>query len=200
MNKIPIKIVELKSPSGQTAIDIMIDVYDYNEIENGQQKIKEFKKKYFDAIDKAKKLFPKKQAQRKTTEFWKLGKILSKLKESTSDQFIITNYYSAIERDFSFTSKYVRMILEFGDYFEKNEVLNSIKFSYYMELIQKRKSLEKLNLFENEKKRLLKMGKINTLLSSLKYREELLNLTKMLQNTKVEKFQTSKSKLKSRGK
>ena len=29
MNKIPIKIVDLTSPSGQTAIDVMIDVYDY---------------------------------------------------------------------------------------------------------------------------------------------------------------------------
>ena len=47
MNKIPIKIVELSSPSGQTAIDVMIDVYDFDDIENPQQKIKEFKKKYF---------------------------------------------------------------------------------------------------------------------------------------------------------
>ena len=153
-------------------------------LKKDEKKLKNLKKKYFEAIDKAKKIFPIKQAQRKTMEFWKLGKILLKLKESTSEQFIITNYYSALERDFSFTSKYIRMILEFGEYFEKNEVMNSIKFSYYMELIQKRKSLEKINLFEKEKKRLLKMGKTNTLSSLLKYRKELLNLTKMIQNTK----------------
>ena len=43
MDKIPIKIVELSSPSGETAIDVMIDVYDFDNIENPQQKIKKFK-------------------------------------------------------------------------------------------------------------------------------------------------------------
>ncbi len=185
MNKIPVKIVEY-TISGETRKNVMIDLMDTYDIDgDAEEKIKKFKKKYFDTIDQAKEIFPKKQTQRKTTEFWKLGKILSELKESTSDQFIITNYYSTLERDFSFTSKYIRMILEFGSYFEKNEVLNLIKFSYYMELIQKRKSLEKLNLFEQEKKRLLQMGKTGTLTNSLKYRKELLNLTKMPQNTKV---------------
>lgn len=186
MEIIPVKIIEFTTPNGEKIKEIKLNILDYYNIDGEiPEKIKKFKKKYFDAIDQAKEIFPKKQAQRKTTEFWKLGNILSELKESTSDQFIITNYYSTLERDFSFTSKYIRMILEFGNYFEKNEVLNLIKFSYYMELIQKRKSLEKLNLFEQEKKRLLQMGKTGTLTNSLKYRKELLNLTKMPQNTKV---------------
>lgn len=201
MKKIPVKIVQY-TINGETRKNVMIDMIDTYDIEgDAETKIKNFKKKYFETIDKAKKIFHTKQAQRKTTEFWKLGKILSKLKESTSNQFIITNYYSSLQRDFLFTSKYLRMILEFGNYFEKNEVLNLIKFSYYMELIQKRKILEKSNQFEKEKKRLLKMGKANTLPGLLKYRAELINLTKIPQKPRVKKFQrTTQSKTKSRGK
>ena len=45
MEKIPVKIVELVSPSGKKAVDIMIDVYDYHGIEDAQEKIRGFKKK-----------------------------------------------------------------------------------------------------------------------------------------------------------
>ena len=197
MNKIPVKIVEY-TISGEPRKNVMIDMIDTYEIDGDvETKIKNFKKKYFEAIDKAKEIFPTKQTQRKTIEFWKLGRILSKLKESTSDQFVITNYYSALQRDFLFTSKYLRMILEFADYFEKNEVLNSIKFGYYMELIQKRKLLEKLNQFEKEKKRLLKMGMENTLPGLLKYRDELTHIVKISKKTRIKKHPSSKSKSKS---
>ena len=33
MEKIPVKIVELTSPSGKSAVDVMIDIFDYNEID-----------------------------------------------------------------------------------------------------------------------------------------------------------------------
>ena len=69
MNKIPIKIVELSSPSGQTAIDVMIDVYDFEGIENPQQKIKEFKEKYFELIKKSQNIIPKEKSKRKS--LWK---------------------------------------------------------------------------------------------------------------------------------
>ena len=46
MKKIPVKIVELTSPSGKKAVDVMIDVFDYHEIENAQEKIRQFKKNY----------------------------------------------------------------------------------------------------------------------------------------------------------
>ena len=76
MEKIPVKIVELTSPSGKSAVDVMIDVFDYNEIENAQDKIRIFKKGYFDLVKKAKKILPKKKADRKTLHFWQIGKML----------------------------------------------------------------------------------------------------------------------------
>ena len=78
MNKIPIKIVELSSPSGQTAIDVMIDVYDFEGIENPQQKIKEFKKKYFELIEKTKKIMPEKRDDKLPSVYWKIGHFFKK--------------------------------------------------------------------------------------------------------------------------
>jgi len=175
--KIPVKIVQTKDIHGTKKIGVMLDVEYYIESEgNPGAKVKKFKQLYFDTLEKGKKFIPTHGTKRRTTEFWKLGKLLSKLKKSTNDEFFITNYYTALQRDFLFTSKYLRMILEFGQYFKKNEVLNLIKFSHYMELIQKRKNLEKLNQFEKEKKRLLKMGKSRTLPGLMKYREQLKEL------------------------
>ena len=78
MNKIPIKIVELSSPSGQTAIDVMIDVYDFEGIENPQQKIKEFKEKYFELVKKAKNIMPDKKEEKIPSVYWKIGDLFKK--------------------------------------------------------------------------------------------------------------------------
>lgn len=45
MTKILVKIVEINSPSGKTAIEVMLDVFDYYAMKgNVQKKIEEFKK------------------------------------------------------------------------------------------------------------------------------------------------------------
>ena len=61
MKKIPVKIVELTSPSGKKAVDIMIDVFDYHEIENAQEKIRQFKKNYFELVKRHKKSYHKRK-------------------------------------------------------------------------------------------------------------------------------------------
>jgi len=108
MNKIPIKIVELSSPSGQTAIDVMIDVYDFDDIENPQQKIKEFKKKYFELIEKTKKIMPEKRDDKLPSVYWKIGHFFKKFNISTTNLFEITNFDQALERDFGLSYRYVR--------------------------------------------------------------------------------------------
>ena len=76
MEKIPVKIVELVSPSGKKAVDVMIDVYDYHGIEDAQEKIRGFKKEYFELVKKAQGILPKNKSKRKSSHFWALGKLL----------------------------------------------------------------------------------------------------------------------------
>ena len=60
--------------------------------------------------------------------------------------------------------------------FKKNEVIDSVYFSYYRALKRKRKELEKLGIFEKEKKRLNIMGKAKKLPGREKYKKELIQL------------------------
>ena len=182
MNKIPIKIVELSSPSGEIAIDVMIDIYDYNDIENPQQKIKEFKKKYFEIVKKAEKLFYGKGDEKKkyqylpSSVYWNLGILLEKFNKEIENEFEIKNYTEAISRDFDLSKDYIYDILTVVQVFKKNQILDSVPFSYYRALKRKRSDLMKLGLFENEIKRLNKMGTENNLPGREKYKIELINI------------------------
>lgn len=153
MTKIPIKIVELTSPSGKSTVDVMIDVFDYEDIENAQKKIKNFKKEYFDIIKKVKEILPEKKSERKPSNFWKIGKILYDFDKSIENTFEITNYQDAINRDFSlYRKRMVGLLLQFGKEFVKTDVSDSISISHYIELIWHANMLIKLKLFEQEKK------------------------------------------------
>ena len=183
MNKIPIKIVDLTSPSGQTAIDVMIDVYDYGDIENPQQKIKEFKKKYFDLVNEANELFfgkknnvYKTRKEKPSSLYWKLGNLLDNFNKEIKNDFEITNYTESLSRDFALSKDYHSDISTIIKIFKKNQILDSVPFSYYRALKRKRSDLTKLGLFENEIKRLNKMGTNNKLPGREKYKVELINI------------------------
>ena len=183
MNKIPIKIVDLTSPSGQTAIDVMIDVYDYGDIENPQQKIKEFKKKYFDLVNEANELFfgkknnvSKTRKEKPSSLYWKLGNLLDNFNKEIKNDFEITNYTESLSRDFALSKDYHSDISTIIKIFKKNQILDSVPFSYYRALKRKRSDLVKLGLFDNEIKRLNKMGKENKLPGREKYKVELIDI------------------------
>jgi len=182
MNKIPIKIVDLTSPSGQTAIDVMIDVYDYGDIKNPQQKIKKFKKKYFEIVKKAEKLFYGKGDEKKkyqylpSSVYWNLGILLEKFNNEIENEFEIKNYTEAISRDFDLSKDYIYDILTVVQVFKKNQIIDSVKFSYYRALKRKRSELNKLNLFQKEITRLNQMGSEGKLPGREKYKIELINI------------------------
>lgn len=178
MDKIPIKIVELSSPSGQTAIDIMIDVYDYNVIENAQQKIKEFKKKYFELVGKAQKLMPEKRMEKVPSIYWKIGNLFKKFNDSTTNQFKITNYNEALERDFGLSNRYVSELIIFTNLFKRNEIHDSISISVYRALVWKKNQLEEIGELKNEKLRLIKRAKNNESIKREDYKKELNQLVK----------------------
>lgn len=184
MKKIPVKIVELTSPSGKTAVDVMIDVFDYNEIEDAQDEIRKFKKKYFELVKKTQKILPKDKSKRKTSHFWQVGKLLYDFNKSIKNQFEITNYNSAIVRDFELypTPHVVAEIIQFGELFKKKDVSDKIVMSTYRELIWKSNSLKEKKMLEKEKKRLLERAKKNTLPNHKEYRKE---LDKLIKSKKV---------------
>ncbi len=178
MNKIPIKIVELSSPSGQTAIDVMIDVYDFDDIENPQQKIKEFKKKYFELVEKAQKLMPKKREEKIPSVYWIIGNFFNKFSISTTNLFEITNFDQALERDFGLSYRYVRELIIFVNLFKKNEIHDSISMSIYRALVWKKNQLEEIGELKNEKLRLIKRAKNNESIKREAYKKELNELVK----------------------
>jgi len=179
MNKIPIKIVELSSPSGQTAIDVMIDVYDFEGIENPQQKIKEFKEKYFELVKKAKNIMPDKKEEKIPSVYWKIGDLFKKFSDSTTNRFEITNYNEALERDFGLSSRYVHELIIFATLFKKNEIQNSISMSIYRAFVWKKNQLEEIGELKNEKLRLVKRAKNNESIKREDYKTELNKLVKL---------------------
>lgn len=177
MNKVPVKIVQTKDIHGNKKVGVMLDVsYYIDEKSNPEDKVKKFKNLYFETLQKANKIIPKKREHRKPSDFWKLSRLLTNLKKSTDNEFIITNFRQALQRDFIFTGRYIDKILEFVKYYKKNEVLDSISLSYYVELSQKKNKLDKLGIFENEKRRLIEMGKSRNLPGIEEYRKQLLKL------------------------
>jgi len=181
MKKIPVKIIEISD--GENKIqEVMIDLVDTFRIgDDPGKKIDEFRNKYFAIVKKAQKIMPKNKSDRKTTHFWKIGKLLYDFNKSIENEFEITNYNQAIIRDFGlYERSHVGHIIQFGEFFDKKDILDSIPMSTYLELIWKASILKKSGLLEKEKKRLLKMAKNKTLYSQKEYREELNRLTKML--------------------
>jgi len=180
MNKIPIKIVIITTPSGEIIKEVMLDVFDYYNIAGSvDKKLQNFRKKYFEIVDKAKKIMPEEKSKRKSSHFWQIGKLLSDFNKTINNEFEITNYHQAIIRDFGlYNRSVVGHTLQFGEFFKKNEVTDSIPISHYIELIWKANMLRELGLFEKEKKRLLDMAKKDSLPPHKEYREELNRLTK----------------------
>jgi len=183
-NKIPVRIVQTQDIHGTKKISIRIDVRHYLDTEgNPEKQIKKFKKLYFETVKSAKKLFygtktgeEKKYQDLPSSLYWKLGEILRKFNEAIEHEYEITNYTEAISRDFGLSKDYIYDLLTVVKLFKKNEILDSVYFSYYRALKRKRKELEKLKIFEQEKKRLNKMGKAKKLPGREKYKKELIQL------------------------
>ncbi len=182
MDKIPIKIVELSSPSGKKAIDVMIDIYDYDGIENAQQKIKKFKKKYFKLVKKAEKLFFRSNLGKTRTKnlssitCWKLGYLFQNFDNDIKNDFIITNYAEALERDFGRSSRYIRELMIFSKMFNEKEILDSIPMAIYRALVWKKSQLDEIGILEQEKIRLTKMGKNHCLPGREEYKIQLIHV------------------------
>jgi hypothetical protein len=103
-----------------------------------------------------------------------MGKLLYDFNKSIEKEFKITNYQQAVIRDFSlYNRSVVGHVIQFGEFFNKKDIVNTISMSHYMELIWKSSLLQKMKKLEGEKKRLIKRANEKTLPSHKEYREEL---------------------------
>lgn len=188
MKKTPVRIVQTQDIHGNKKVGVMLDVSYYLDTKGDTEaSIQKFKKLYFDTVDKAKKLFygkykeeRKKYQNLPSTLYWKLGRILLEFADQIQDEFVITNYAEALERDFGLSRGYVHELLVFVNVFKKDEILNQIPVSYYRMLMRKRTQFKKLGIFEKEKIRLIRMGKENKLSGREKYKRELVQIIENL--------------------
>lgn len=202
INKIPVRIVQTEDIHGTKKISIMIDVGNYLDTgENPETALKKFKKLYFDTVKDAKKLFygnsngEKKYQDLPSSLYWNLGELLRKFNEEVENGFEIINYAEAISRDFGLSKDYIYDLLTVVEFFKKNEILDSVYFSYYRALKRKRKDLQKLGLFEKEKNRLNKLGKQNKLSGREQYKKELIEIIQKNSQKSIKKYIIFKAKI-----
>ena len=182
-NKIPIRIVQTQDIHKTKKISIMLDLNHYETNTDPEIKLKNLKEQYVDMISRAKKLFygkthtdEKKYRDLPSSLYWNLGSLLKKFNESIKDDFEITNYTEAISRDFGLSKDYIFDLLTIVKYFKREEILDSVYFSYYRALKRKRKELVRLELFEQEKARLNRLGETKNLPGREQYKEELITI------------------------
>lgn len=181
MDKIPVRIVRTQDMHGNKKVGVMLDVsYYLGNKNNPEKKVSEFKEMYFDLIKKAKSMREKSlkekvknKKQISTRNTWNLCHLLSEFNEKIDNEFLIVNYKEAYARDFGMSVRTVRAFLDFGKHFADNDILDSIPYSTYMEILFQINSLQKLGLFESEKKWLVKMAKGNKIPKRNEYRQHL---------------------------
>ena len=181
MDKMPVKMVQVTAPGGDTKKGVLLDFAQYFSMnEESRKKIKEFEGEYFGMVDRATELFygpnpDKKRGSPPSTAFWKMGKLFDKFNKKTP-RFYITNYTNALERDFGLTGPYIRDMMAFSREFKKSEVSDNVPMAIYRVLIRKRNQLYEHGLFEEEKLRLIDRGKAKQHIAREDYRKELKGL------------------------
>lgn len=177
--KIPVKIDWIVDETGKGGIEIIMNLDDFESSGTSIRKtIQEFKKKYMSAIGEAKKAEKSARAKNKskeisTTQRWKACKILADFNRSVENEFEIKNYKEAYSRDFNVPVRSIRAYIDFANIFSKNEVLDKIPYSTYIELVSVANGLKKKDMLDAEKKQLLKWAKNDSIPNRDHYRKHL---------------------------
>lgn len=180
MNKVPVRIVQSQDMHGNKKVGVMLDLSYYGESpDDAEEKIKQFKELYFKTLQKAKDLYKATKKKKNNSKYyWRLSRLLQEFNSLTENEFVITNYRTALERDFNLTDSYIGVIFDLGKFFNEDEILEEIPMSVYFELTIKKRKLEKLGLFEKEKHKLLSMAKEGRTIEHKEYRRILSNTIK----------------------
>ena len=188
--KIPVKIVQLQNIHGTKYTGVMLDFnYYFESSGNSNKKVEEFKELYDNVIEEIKYLFYGKDNQKKyqnlpSSLYYELATIIQQFNQKIENDFFITNYDEALHRDFGLSKDYIYDLRIIAQIFKKNEIIDSVPFSYYRALMRKKNQLDKYDRFDNEKKRLNEMGKNNKLPGRENYKKE---INQTLEKLKQEK-------------
>ena len=179
--KIPVRIDWSRDDVGKYNPQIIMGSNDFFSSDlTIKDKIKQFRNQYLDLVNKVEKIFygkkfdeKKKYQNLSSLVYYRIGKILQKFNKEIENEFEISNYTHAISRDFGLSQDYIHDLLVIVEIFKKDEIIQSIPFSYYRALKRKRSELILLGLFEKEKKRLNRMGNEKKLPGRENYKKEL---------------------------
>ena len=185
LDKIPIRIIRSKDYLGKVQDEIVMDCSDAVSFGSKiRTKIRKFKKIYSKLLADLKKL-SKKGKRRQASDYWKIGQLIIEFNKTIEKEFVIINYRQAIAmvgRKHSLSDSTLGIAEQFAKTFKKEEVSDKIPFNFYLEFGYKYTQLASKNLLEQEKARLLELGKKGKLPDHKKYRSEL----KLLVNSKDE--------------
>lgn len=180
MAKIPIKLVEITDESGETGIEVMMSMKDFEETDATlRSTIKKFKEKYLQSISDARKidtLGASKKRAVSTKKRWKACKILADFNADAQNAFDIVNYKEAYSRDFGVPLRSIRTYIDFGTLFSEDEVLDIIPYSVYAELVFKANGLRHKGLLDSEKEWLLSRARAGKVPDRDEYRNRLKGL------------------------
>ena len=158
MKKIPVKIIEFADGDNMIQ-EVMIDLVDSMQIDGDPgKKLNEFRSKYFKLVKNAEKLFFGSNLNKTRTKnlssstCWKLGNLFQKFDNNIKNDFIITNYAEALERDFGRSNRYIKELMIFSKLFKKKEILDSIPMAIYRALVWKKNQLDEIGIFGERKK------------------------------------------------
>ena len=185
LDKIPVRIIYSKNQSGKFQWDVMMDCSDA--VSFGPQiraKIRKITKLWNKLVDETTKL-SKKGKRKRASDYWKIGQVIINFNKKIEKEFVIINYRQAIAllgKKYSLSDSTTGIIEQFAKTFKKEEVFNKIPYTFYLEFVLKQSQLASKNLLEQEKTRLLELGKKGKLTDHKKYRNEL----KLLVNSKDE--------------
>ena len=177
--KINIRISWMQNSKGKTVPEVSMNIDDlFSMPASSSTKIENFKKRFFKFLDEMKKL-SKTQKRKKTSDYWKLSHAIIDFREKHEKEFYIINYTEAIDRickGNGLSKSQVGLLYQFADFFTKEEIIDEIPFTYYLEFTLKRNQLKEKNLLEQEKTRLLGLGKKGKLPITKEYRKQLQDL------------------------
>lgn len=168
---------------GGDKANAMIDMGYYTDLGESQaRQVAELNERYNSMIESAQGLFRGRPGKHKmnspSSTYFGAGKLFLDFMVSIQDRFEITNYTTALSRDFGLSQGYITDLLAIAKSFGPNEIIDSVPFTHYRMLKRKQRRLENTGLFEEEKKRLNDMGRTGRLPTREVYKRELADLVK----------------------
>ena len=171
------------SVAGRRKTSAMIDMAYYANLgQSAAKQIAELNEQYSCMVESTRSLFRDEHGNPKKTVpssvYFEVGKLFLDFKLSIQDKFDITNYTAALSRDFGLSQGYITDLLSIAKSFDGGEISDLVPFTHYRMLKRKQRPLERIELFQKEKRRLNTMGKSGRLPARDSYKKELADMVK----------------------